>query len=518
MERDERVEHLLRECRDIVARRLAEVPPEGSPGALLDTGEEPDDAVVAALRAAPRVTPRPAFRAAARERLLARIAVTPPPQPQRLQRQHLVPRVAMRVAASVAIVFSLTSGAIVASANSLPDEPLYVVKTVVEEAQLRAALDPEERVRLHLRFAKRRIAELEAASDARPAAAAAATERYERELRAAAEVLRAAPDLARDPVVASVEGELRQHEAALHEVLQRAPAEVRPAVVHALEVSRQGREYVERVKAGETAPPLAPPQPVSAAPTPPQVASRPALPVATRPPADAEATATATPLPVIVREGPPRPLPGSIGDVRPVPAPPAPDGAKTAPGGDAAKDTPPMHILPDQPVLGVPWPQPIPTAGVRREPPVVTAEQRGPVLTATVQASTVPTAPVLPSPTPTAVVVPPLPITPLPPEAPSATAATTPTTHAAPAEATGAATAPAAGATPVTATAPVSATAPGPLPGSAAGSSASDGASAGASAPPATPGAANSQPPEWRRTEEAPALPPPTPTPSPARP
>jgi hypothetical protein len=489
MDRDERLERLLRECQDIAARRFAEGPLGGSPSAeLLRIDEDPADAIIAALRAAPRVTPRETFRVAARERLLERIAA-PVPAPTRLRRRHLLPRIALRFAASVVIMLSLTSGAIVVSANSLPDEPLYLVKTAVEEAQLRTTLEPAERVRLHLQFAKRRIAEIEAASEVRPAAAAVATERYERELRAAAEVLRESPDLSREPVVKRVEGELRQHEAVLHDVLQRAPAEVRPAVEQALEVSRQGRAYVERVKAGETAPPLAPipPQPVSAAPPAVPPVNVPPPVVVQVPPA-AEQAEAATPRSTVERDVVPRPLPGSIGDVRPMPAPSAASGGKTP---EEAGKASPIHGLPEQPILAMPWPlQPdrTPTAVARRDAPVVTAEQRGSGVTTTVEASTMLTA-TTPSPTPTpAVVVPPLPITPIAPlpEAQSPITATAPVTGTAPVGSTS----PVTGTTSAGASTPVTSTAPADAAGS-------------------------NQPPEWRRADEI-GEPQVTPTPTPA--
>lgn len=424
MERDERLERLLREARELAARRFAELAAgddaaEGRPDSLVDElFEAPgDDEIVAALRAAPRVTPRPAFRAAARARLMARIAVATPPRP----RGHTLPRVVLRLAASLVLLFGLTSGAIVASAGSLPDEPLYVVKAAVEEVQLRTAAAPEERVALHLAFAARRIAELEAASATRPAAAAAATERYRRELRAAAEVLREEPKLGQTRVATRVEGELRQHEAALNDVLRRAPADIKPAVEQAVEVARQGREYVERVKAGEAAEPLAPASatPVSAAPAPAPEVTLPSVPPPPRVVAPAAPTPEQpAPQPAVAAQAPqPRP-PVPMGEVRPVAAPqrPALGGKASAEVGDEGKAAPPIHGQP-QPPPGALSPQPERTpTPERRESPVVAAEQRAPTATpiaAQVRATPTPTAPPSPSPTPTpAIVVPPLPLTP----------------------------------------------------------------------------------------------------------
>jgi uncharacterized protein DUF5667 len=55
------------------------------------------------------------------------------------------------------LVGGLTSAA--ASGNSLPGEPLYVVKLAVESAQLAVAFDPAARARLHAQFAEVRLSE-----------------------------------------------------------------------------------------------------------------------------------------------------------------------------------------------------------------------------------------------------------------------------------------------------------------------------------------------------------------------
>ena len=69
---------------------------------------------------------------------------------------------AMRVAAAVAAVLLLGSGTVVASAGSLPSEPLYPVKLAVENLVLTLAPGSEARAEMEMQFATRRVQEVEA--------------------------------------------------------------------------------------------------------------------------------------------------------------------------------------------------------------------------------------------------------------------------------------------------------------------------------------------------------------------
>jgi hypothetical protein len=62
----------------------------------------------------------------------------------------------------VAAVVLIVAGAVAASANSLPDSPLYPVKGVLENARGAFAFSPADRLAYHLDLAQTRLTEAEA--------------------------------------------------------------------------------------------------------------------------------------------------------------------------------------------------------------------------------------------------------------------------------------------------------------------------------------------------------------------
>ncbi len=74
-------------------------------------------------------------------------------------RRHSVKRL---VLAAVAAAVLLVAGAIAASADSLPDSPLYSLKGVVEHARGAFAFTPSDRLTYHLELARTRLTEAEA--------------------------------------------------------------------------------------------------------------------------------------------------------------------------------------------------------------------------------------------------------------------------------------------------------------------------------------------------------------------
>ena len=80
-------------------------------------------------------------------------------QEQESPRTGLWPQLAVRLAVAMLIVLLVTAstgGALIASADSLPGEPLYPVKRLSENIQLAVAWDTLLRARLHTSFAQRR--------------------------------------------------------------------------------------------------------------------------------------------------------------------------------------------------------------------------------------------------------------------------------------------------------------------------------------------------------------------------
>lgn len=74
-------------------------------------------------------------------------------------RSHSVKRL---VLAAVAAAVLLVGGAVAASADSLPDSPLYPLKGMVEQARGAFAFAPSEQLTYHLELAKTRLTEAEA--------------------------------------------------------------------------------------------------------------------------------------------------------------------------------------------------------------------------------------------------------------------------------------------------------------------------------------------------------------------
>jgi hypothetical protein len=70
---------------------------------------------------------------------------------------------AVRAAAAFAVALALGSGTLVASAGSLPEEPLYPIKLAVENARLAITPDSGSRAQLEMQFAARRLDEVAAA-------------------------------------------------------------------------------------------------------------------------------------------------------------------------------------------------------------------------------------------------------------------------------------------------------------------------------------------------------------------
>ncbi|MDI6689886.1 MAG: DUF5667 domain-containing protein [Actinomycetota bacterium] len=66
----------------------------------------------------------------------------------------------MRVTAVILIVILVGSGALAASARSLPDSPLYPLKIAMERVQLVFAFDDYSKAQLHLKFVENRLSEI----------------------------------------------------------------------------------------------------------------------------------------------------------------------------------------------------------------------------------------------------------------------------------------------------------------------------------------------------------------------
>ena len=143
-----------------------------------------------------------------------------------------------RIAAVLAIVTVAASGAIVTSASSLPDEPLYPVKLAMENAQLAIAPNDQARADLELQFAAKRVGEVRsAAQQDNPEAVALGVVLYEQGVDAAIKAYQAASPSAL-AVPEKVQESLRQNQQALSEVLGKVEnPKAKDAIQHAMAVS-----------------------------------------------------------------------------------------------------------------------------------------------------------------------------------------------------------------------------------------------------------------------------------------
>lgn len=250
---------------------------------------EPAVGLAAELRALPKIVApaslkgykRPAFRPAPiRESWWRRLL--PAPAPSFGWASPIA-----QAAAVVAAVVVLGSGSVVASANSLPDEPLYPVKLAVENAQLALAPTDVARAELELHLASKRLAEVEtAASQGRSEAVAKGVDLYREKLDAATKASGTA--IQADP---QSEETLRQNVDALNKVLEqvknpRAQAAVSTAIARteAVDASKELNGGKPNGKASKPEEKQAAPAPVLATATP--------VPTVTVAPAAATPTAT----------------------------------------------------------------------------------------------------------------------------------------------------------------------------------------------------------------------------------
>ncbi|MBV9099318.1 MAG: hypothetical protein JO079_14800 [Frankiaceae bacterium] len=141
---------------------------------LLETGARTDDPVTAplltvanALTEVPAVPgPRPEFRAALRQRLVAVAAVqaASPATERPIERVRAassswkVQRRLVAVGAGAAVVTAV-AGVGVGASRSLPGQPFYGVKRATEDIQLATTSGTEDRGKRHLQFARERLSE-----------------------------------------------------------------------------------------------------------------------------------------------------------------------------------------------------------------------------------------------------------------------------------------------------------------------------------------------------------------------
>lgn len=180
------------------------------------------DAIAAALGLPPeRPGLDPARRASLRRELL-RAAPLAPRLSDRLLGAFRVlafpAPYAVRALAVGTLCVALLAGTTVASADSLPDEPLYGVKLAAEQLRLALAVAPEDRATVELSLAEHRLAEAERlAADGHASGVIVATSAYAAHLASAAAELAVVDELAPRAIAL-----VRQLEARITEQRHRA--------------------------------------------------------------------------------------------------------------------------------------------------------------------------------------------------------------------------------------------------------------------------------------------------------
>jgi hypothetical protein len=211
--------------------------------------------LAADVRAVPAVQPSPTFQQAAVPRLLnlirAREAARVAPAPaapagfwQRLWGWRPNRALLVRVVLALLIV-ALLSGGSVATAQSLPDSPLYPVKRAAEQVRLNLTLTEIQRAKRLLDFADERAREIIVAARLnKPLVAERALRDYEGALLLAGSKLSQEWATGRDvrPVMKALLVRLDRQQAALEKALPQTPPRSKAVLIEAIVVTRRAHE------------------------------------------------------------------------------------------------------------------------------------------------------------------------------------------------------------------------------------------------------------------------------------
>lgn len=128
--------------------------------------------------------------------------------------------------------------------QTLPDDPLYQAKRQIETAQLNAEIAPLEKATLHTKYAKERLAELKAVvSKGKSEFLESLIKDYGKAIDGAMEEIKKAQTQGKDvsKALEAVEKSTKKHTEILTDLLRKVPEHAKPAITHAIEVSRHGR-------------------------------------------------------------------------------------------------------------------------------------------------------------------------------------------------------------------------------------------------------------------------------------
>lgn len=138
----------------------------------------------------------------------------------------------VRAIAVAAICVGVLASVVVASARSLPDEPLYGAKLAAEQLRLAIAVTPQDRAAVEISIAEVRLYEAERlAANAVPSSTLLAAGAYAEHVASAAAAIAEAdaPEPERAALVAQVEAKIEQQRARVNEVADRLAQDPRTA-------------------------------------------------------------------------------------------------------------------------------------------------------------------------------------------------------------------------------------------------------------------------------------------------
>jgi hypothetical protein len=165
----------------------------------------------------------------------------------------------------VALVLAGGGGIVYASTDSLPGGPLYGIKRATEQAQLFFAPAGTKRSELHIRFAQKRMEEVQALAEIKGQVAEEALAAMAEETELALEEAEKAPAQDKLALLGKLVNLTQRQQAVLGSVQTKAPEAAQKGLSRALEASQRGheraREALEKEKPGRDVGPTKPPKP-----------------------------------------------------------------------------------------------------------------------------------------------------------------------------------------------------------------------------------------------------------------
>ncbi len=195
------------------------------------------------LRAADEVrsAPKPALSAAAAARIehAALNRFRAQRRPARSSKRVSFTQVAIALSLVLALIIA-SAGTVAASAGSLPGEPLYPVKRLVESTQLSLAAG-DQRAALHVTFAETRLAEIEALSK-RGDVPPGLIDDLAAETESALTTAQVLPIDQQTNAYSNIASMIDHQQAVLAAVQAKAPEPAQAALAHAQSVSARGKK------------------------------------------------------------------------------------------------------------------------------------------------------------------------------------------------------------------------------------------------------------------------------------